>query len=153
MLTDGVLNNDDTTVRTKNGFTFVDDFLLKRLKKIVEATDAKIILSSDWRFDRFSDNPSDYNELKAALEANGTPILAHTGDYMLKRGSEIIKWLENWHGDPINNFVILDDMPATEFNFTQLHGHFVHTNEKVGLTEADAAETIAILKNTDLFLS
>ena len=153
ILTDGVLNNDETVERTKTGFTFVEDRLLKRLKHIVDATNAKIVLSSDWRFDRFMDDPSDYNALKEVLEKNGTPIYAHTGNYMLKRGSEIIKWIENWHGEPINNFVILDDMPATEFNFTQLHGHFVHTNPATGLTHDDAAEAIAILKNADLFLS
>ena len=152
MLTDGVLNNEQTTVRTKNGFDFVDDHLLKKLKHIVDATDAKIVLSSDWRFDRLTDNPSDYNELKEALEKNGTPIFAHTGGYMLKRGSEIIKWLENWHGEPINNFVILDDMPVTEFMFTRLHGHFVHTDYRIGLTHENAAEAVAILKNPDLFL-
>lgn len=150
---DGVLNNDGTVERTKTGFTFVEDRLLKRLKHIVDATNAKIVLSSDWRFDRFMDDPSDYLALKEVLEKNGTPIYAHTGDYMIKRGSEIIKWMKNWHGEPINNFVILDDMPAIEFNFTQLLGHFVHTNEKVGLTHDDAAEAIAILKNADLFLS
>lgn len=153
ILIDGVLNNDQTEVRTKNGFDFVDEPLLKRLKHIVDATDAKIVLSSDWRFDRLSNNPSDYNELKEALEKNGTPIYAHTGNMMLKRGSEIIKWLENWRGEPINNFVILDDMPATEFNFTKLQGHFVHTNYRIGLTHDNAAEAIAILKNADLFLS
>lgn len=150
---DGVLNNDKTTVKTKNGFDFVDDYLLERLKKIVKQTSAKIVLSSDWRFDRFTDDASDYKELKAALEKNETPIYAHTGRAKILRGSEILDWFNNWCGTPIANFVIIDDLPANSFNFSQLKGHFVHTNYRVGLEEEDVQKAIEILNNPELMLN
>ena len=49
---DGVLNCDTTKARSPSGYIGVSDKLIKRLKKIVDDTGAKIVLSSDWRIDR-----------------------------------------------------------------------------------------------------
>ena len=46
---DGVLNDDTTPSRTKSRLIFVDREKLLRLKRIVAATGAKIVLSSTWR--------------------------------------------------------------------------------------------------------
>lgn len=47
---DGVLNEDSTPTRTKNSLVFIDSDKLLRLKRIVDATGAKIVLSSTWRY-------------------------------------------------------------------------------------------------------
>ena len=43
---DGVLNEDSTPTRTKSRMIFVDEEKLLRLKRIVETTGAKIVLSA-----------------------------------------------------------------------------------------------------------
>ena len=47
---DGVLNNAYTTDRIK-GYIGIDDNKVRLLKQIVDYFDAKIILSSTWRYD------------------------------------------------------------------------------------------------------
>ena len=49
---DGVLNSDRTARRTQSGYTFVDNRQMKNLKHIINMTGAKVVLSSDWRYDR-----------------------------------------------------------------------------------------------------
>ena len=48
---DGVLNCGTTTELTKTGDRFVENKFIERLKKIVDETGAKVVLSSDWRYD------------------------------------------------------------------------------------------------------
>ena len=76
---DGVLNDVRTKSRTAMGFQFVDTSKILRLKKIVEKTGAKIVLSSDWRYDR--DDPvlnSDFYELRDRLALHGLSFYAFT---------------------------------------------------------------------------
>ena len=49
---DGVLNEDTTPTRTQSCALFIDQEKLLRLKRIIDATQAKIVLSSTWRYDR-----------------------------------------------------------------------------------------------------
>ena len=49
---DGVLNSDRTVRKTQSGYTFVDNRQMKNLKHIINMTGAKVVLSSDWRYDR-----------------------------------------------------------------------------------------------------
>lgn len=53
---DGVLNDRKTRSQSPDGFTFVDTPKIRRLKRIIDTTDAKVVLSSDWRYDR--DDPA-----------------------------------------------------------------------------------------------
>ena len=48
---DGVLNTEDTFRKMIDGFLDIeiDEFRVEYLKKIVDATDAKIVLSSSWK--------------------------------------------------------------------------------------------------------
>lgn len=66
---DGVLNSDRTARRTQSGYTFVDNRQMKNLKHIINMTGAKVVLSSDWRYDR--DDPrynGDYHTCKTKVE-------------------------------------------------------------------------------------
>ena len=70
---DGVLNSDRTARRTQSGYTFVDNRQMKNLKHIINMTGAKVVLSSDWRYDR--DDPrynGDYHgvlQISAAISS------------------------------------------------------------------------------------
>lgn len=154
---DGVLNADLTTIeKTKNGFTFVEDRLVEKLRKIIDETGAQIILSSDWRFD--APNGSDFIQLLNKLADFGLQIEGMTGDYAWRgRGEEITEWLfrnteltiDECIMDEVPlkgfNYVILDDLPSSEFY--QHSKHLVHTNCLNGLTDEDVEKAIQILNS------
>lgn len=103
--TDGVLNSDEYFDKIK-GLKIegiedqVDVEKIKLLKKAVEETSSKVVLTSSWRYKRNA------QYLKQLLLEYG--ILVDSTPYMdNERGKEIKKWLEE-HKD-IENFVILDD--------------------------------------------
>lgn len=105
---DGVLNFEGCKEKI-NGVYFVNDNRIKLLKEIVERTNAKLVLSSDWRY--WWDEPDEsFEGLVKKLEENGmelfskTPITKHG-----YRGAEIHQWLNEWNGEEIESFVILDD--------------------------------------------
>ena len=68
---DGVLNTCRTTRRTATGYKFIGVKQVRNLWRLVTKTGAKVVLSSDWRYDR--DDPtqnSDYLELRMELHQN-----------------------------------------------------------------------------------
>ena len=93
---DGVLNSDCTARRTQSGYTFVDNKQMKNLKHIINMTGAKVVLSSDWRYDR--DDPrynGDYLELEAELLKYGVRLYGFTPELpSCHRGMEIDCWLK-----------------------------------------------------------
>ena len=141
---DGVLNNIDTITTTKSGWTFVDDFLVERLRTIVELTGAKVVLSSSWRYGMYSSGTDrqDYLELVDKLREfniqviDVTPIFSD-GD----REEEIMWWLEHRWFDS-GHYVILDDVNY----FVDLQTNFVQTSPETGLTLEDVERAIKILK-------
>lgn len=155
MLTDGVLNADSTTTEmTPEGFTFVEDVLVERVKKIIDATGAKVILSSDWRFEhpRFDDDPDakmgiNLSLLIRKLADFGINLYGMTSVSRLHRGEEIAHWLEQnecrYGGIDNINYVILDDLPWHEFLYHE--EHLVQTDDYVGITDEDVEKAIAIL--------
>ena len=147
---DGVLNNAWTAERSPGGYTGVSDELIRNLKKIVSATGAKIVLSSDWRLVRHHLIRSrDYRYLAGKLQTIGNlKISGHTDDISWnRRGAEISKYLED-HPE-ITEFVILDDIPFSDFFTGKLSDHLVLTDSGEGLTDADAAEAVQILQEAD----
>ena len=74
---DGVLNSDRTARRTQSGYTFVDNRQMKNLKHIINMTGAKVVLSSDWRYDRDdrrlrnSGRPDRYRAEQRSLGSDG----------------------------------------------------------------------------------
>lgn len=147
---DGVLNYDGYSRFTSTGAMFVDPVLIKRLKKIIDFTGARVVLSSTWRSGIFdirdgknnTTDARDAAELIAELHKYGVEIYSATplcGPAM--RGSEIKMFLDGWRGENIENFVILDDIPV----MYPYSGRFVHTDYREGLTEADVDRAIEIL--------
>lgn len=153
---DGVLNGYGTTNETTpTGFTFVEDRLVEKLKKILDATEAKVVLSSDWRFEhpRFTQEAmgEDLRLLLEKLAEFRIELYGITSRSYPHRGWEIDNWLEDqsWKYGGLDNisFVILDDLPAYEF--MGFEDHLVHTDEYYGLTDEDVEKAIKILNEVE----
>lgn len=121
---DGVLNC--ITTKTKiEGYPFVDDEKVALLKEIINRTEAKVVLSSTWRYGwyvmdhlekmRDSDlrDVHMFEALRDKLLEYGIELLGYTEDFG-RRGDEISAWLKKWTGEPIESYVVLDDMASIE---------------------------------------
>ena len=145
---DGVLNNFHTRTVTSDGWCFVDGFLIERLRTLVKASGAKVILSSTWRdgWNREDESQNElcFIELRDALREHDIEIFdALPLPLRMRRSIAIREFFEKWKGEPIEEFVILDDWNDME-EFT---GHLVLTNPRFGLTNDDVAKALKILKS------
>jgi hypothetical protein len=95
---DGVLNCASTKNPRKLPY-FVDRKLLKRFKRLVQRTKAKVVLSSTWRYD-----PAGLFSAKHW----GIPFIGAIPDMPSKpRSVEIKTWLK--HHPNVERFVVIDD--------------------------------------------
>lgn len=144
---DGVLNEDTTPSRTKSRVVFIDQEKMLRLKRIVDATDAKIVLSSTWRYDR--DDPqynADFLELQEAFWNIGLEFYDYTpvDAIGIRRGMEIKAWL-GLHRGEVDCFIILDD-ELFDFEERGLLPYLIKTEfGDGGLTETHAQAAIDLL--------
>lgn len=118
-----------------------------RLNRVLEATDARIVLSSAWR----------YMLIGRAMSLIGFEYLLRTHGVMSgrlvgrtcadedvkERGWQIHEW-RKVH-DHRGRYVVIDDMDA---HISKLHP-FVHVDGAVGLTDADADAAIRLLTKGD----
>lgn len=168
---DGVLNYlPDRPRETVPNFVQQDErcyglnpALVAQLKRIIEATDAKIVISSSWRHfhDYLPYQPKrDWRDVLAerlgmprkSIIIGETPTLVTrrmdeygTSKYTL-RGREIRQWLEEnkkRFNTPIT-YCILDDEVD---DITSVLGkkRVIHVNYKQGLTDSDVTKAIRIL--------
>ena len=116
-----------------------DPRAVANLRKILEATDAGIVISSSWRY------AHSLNSLRRMWEKRGLPgriiDTIPCGATYITRGEDIECWL-NRHN--CHSFVIIDDLD--DF-FPSQHDRYVETNPIVGITEADAVKSIEILNS------
>ena len=148
---DGVLNNEHTKENNPSGYAGISMKLVCNLRRIVEATDAKIILTSSWKYG-WNQNcfccDDDVIYLLDKLEKCGLSIYDRTYDEKLEdffytdRGVGIRHFLES-HND-MEGYVIIDDHLFMDFDEEQKN-HFVHTESNKGLTEDDVKKAIEIL--------
>ena len=153
---DGVLN-----CRTSKSYchddicgviTGIDSDKVRRLAKIVEATGAEIVLSSDWKdgWSKYytSSKPSHAKYLDNHLYKKGRLTIKdktpNTSKGSWYRGDEILTYLRS-HQD-ITDYVILDDTFFEDFSTKEIEEHLVLTNYKLGLTDSDVDRAISILK-------
>lgn len=148
---DGVLNDDETYEKAPYGGAGIDDHHIYQLKQLVDNTNAKVVLSTDWRFNspEFRDQypnwktaPLDWDYMINKLNKFKIPVVDITHDRCLTRGNEITMFL--LRQTPPFSYVILDDLPLTEFT-THLP-HLIHTNPATGLTWDDVWKAQDILK-------
>ncbi len=146
---DGVLNCKYTEERFA-GYVFVSDDKIRLLKKIIEATDAKIVLSSSWREgwfykDHVAHATSTELDLFEALWDKLLEFDIELFDYTAElghRGLEIDAWLKGC-AEEIEAYVILDDMDESEL--VPHSSHIVQTDFSLGLTEKDVIIVIEML--------
>ena len=115
---------------------------VERLRKILDETDSKIIISSDWKSDKLPNKMLDLlriHDLDKYWYADNIvikkPIMAFEQRYL-----EITDSLNRY---PIDNYVVLDDMKALGEYFPN---NSVITNDYISVN--DMNEAIKILKKT-----
>ena len=111
---DGVLNSEMScaNINLKQGETYgVDDIYLNRLKKIIENTNAQIVLSSSWRLENNKLNEIIKELDKIEVELLDTTInLNGNGN----RVDEILSWINN---NNINEtWIAIDDYDLHKMN-------------------------------------
>lgn len=149
---DGVLNSSysHSIATNEKGWMWdeVSDFHLEKLKRIVDETDAKIVLSSSWReyHPILTGEPKITDDLLKVLvkkfEKVGLSIYDVTPELRLQiRGNEIKQWLDS-HSE-IDKYVIIDD--DYEFRYEQ-EPFVVRTTMTNGLTDELTDLAISLLK-------
>ena len=160
---DGVLNTEDYFASLKDkGLPTEDSFgnlfspeAIENLRKIIEAMDAQIVVSSSWRFAGLGTLKQMWKERSlpgnlydiTSLNVADDYIRAHMEDQSFDfyeamtsaREMEISAWLQE-HPE-VTNYVILDDLES----FRQPEAHLVQINPKTGIATDDAERVITIL--------
>lgn len=101
---DGVLNNSFSKTQAPSGVIGIDSDKVKRLRQIVEATGAKLVLTSSWKTDQGEDR--DYMLRKLGRER--LHVLMHTVDDGKNRWEGIRRWIGRY-GENMESYIILDD--------------------------------------------
>lgn len=149
---DGVLNYVGCD-SSYGGLYFVAEEKLRILADLVERTNAKIVLTSTWRYG-FIDllNGEEtfeadlYQALADALEEHNLSIYGCTGEEEETRGAEIEMWITSIE-EPLGAFVILDDMGIEQFG--KYGKYLVQTNINTGLEVQHIDQAIQILTEND----
>lgn len=140
---DGVLNNHDfASEQYKNGINIyaedrLDPTSIECVKRIVDATNAKIVLSSSWRWSKEA-----YDAVAAQLALVDLKIFDTTNIDIrvnLSRSGEIQEWLNN---NEYDSYLILDD---DEIKGEELERHHIQTTPLYGLTDEHVDPAIKIL--------
>jgi hypothetical protein len=132
---DDVLNTSKTLERGE----LFETAKIGLLNDILERTDAKIVVTSNWRL---AATPEELEEImvEAGVLAAGrvTGVTPWIED--LSRGAEIKAWLKN-APVPVSEFVILDDRTDME-TFAQ---RLVQTDPRFGLVPGQVEDVIGLL--------
>lgn len=145
---DGVLNSQQSmmsqNVKGVCDYEGLDRTGLGLLRKLVELTGAKIVISSTWRHDG-------HEPIAGAFEACGwrgiiihKTIIGITPFLSTNRGGEIDDWLST-HPECTNYVIIDDDADMLDSQ----KDHFVHTDGVLGFTLYDMVKAMDILGVVD----
>lgn len=139
---DGVLNTTSNWgIKLVNGVWeggTIEPAKVSAINQIVDATGAKIVVSSMWRVGRtVEDLQKLLNDEGAEFEIIGT-----TPEAPRERWGQILKWLQSHSGALNSHYVIIDDWLEAGWGHS---GHFVNTDPEVGITDADVQKAIEIL--------
>ena len=149
----------------KDGMWALSDEKQKLLGKILEKTNAKIVLSSSWRYATIERTKEHLTKEGFLFNDKliGVTIRAYqwlekgTGIHLsIPRGVEIKQWLDthihsnngkDWNRKEVGKdftYVILDD--DTDMLLEQ-KDHYLNTNSEIGLTDDVVSGAVAILNN------
>lgn len=147
---DGVLNSDEyDKQRDMSINTNIDETRLPLLKKIVDVTGAKIVLSTTWRR-HWNKNAEDCDAvgqwMNALFAKYGLEIYGKTPQLSFRAGrkAEVLSWLE-FPPERIESYVILDDCI---FGWEEIGDRLVKTSPSKGrgLEERHVNQAIEILQ-------
>ena len=146
---DGVLNKRFSKSYAPSGCTGIENSALKKLRKIIEETGARVVLSSTWKSEldknlHYATADGKYMLNKFRYEG-GFHLLDKTPDAekCILRGAEINSWLSK--KNDVESFVILDDIEFDDFHIFGYIDHLVLTDPSVGITDEDVEKAIGIL--------
>ena len=141
---DGVLNCRDTEETINDGKVVgVEDEKIERLKQIVDATRAVIVLVSSWKLHR--DDHSDSSPMRylnRKLFEHGLKIYDYTIDRSDNRGYGILKWYS--HRD-VSKWIVLDDEIFGDYKIYGIVNHLVKPSFEKGLQDEHVAQAIEML--------
>ena len=143
---DGPLNTgrNDFLDPDRYGHHF-DDAAVRNLRRIVEETGAKIVVSSSWRHMGLERIRDIWERWGLPGDIVGcTPGAWGSDRVFSSRGEEIRQWLtENADSDDV--YVILDDMDAMEA-LEEQKDYWIRINPHTGISIDDATTAITLLK-------
>lgn len=142
---DGVLNG------VCDKFCGVNTDCAKRLQRIIDATGAKLVISSSWRYMILQGAMTDLG-FQYLLGTHGitADVIGHTcsDDNVPQRGEQIRAWLRTHRPRP-EKWLTIDDGGNVEFpNFSEKQ--WVQTNGAIGLTDEDVDWVIHLLGVKDV---
>lgn len=150
---DGVLNCDTTKEKvadyTGTRYIGVDDDLVEKLAKIINATDAEIVLTSSWKTCWDVTMPNDEMEpmakyLVLKLKKQGLHIIDRTIDRDKgDRGYGIKRWLKRF--PEVERWVVLDDQEYLDYEEQGILPHLIKTSFSCGLTDENVSDAIKFL--------
>ena len=126
---DGVLNYVYCEARAPCGCLGIEDAPLAVLRKIVDRTGAKIVLTSTWKME-WSKNPelrsADGEYLDQKIKQAGMEIYDKTQDNIYDRGMGIQTWLSR-HPE-VTNWIVLDDNVFNDYRCSGIMPHLIQTS-------------------------
>lgn len=142
---DGVLNNEKMAKNSADDALF-DRNCVAVMNNLVKASGANVVISSAWRQVYPLDQLADHLAASGATFVD--KIIGYTPDYVCGRSNEIAEWFKlhdeamSLGANDVESFVILDDIS----NMGELQDNLVNTDPRVGLTQADAAKALSMLR-------
>lgn len=140
---DGVLNRHLYNEMSQSND--IDAECVANLNRVLNETDARIVLSSAWRYMLIGKAMSlvgfDYLLRTHGVVANRLVGRTPADEEVTERGWQIHQWRKEH--DHRGRYVVIDDM---DLHISPLHP-FVRTQGDVGLTDIDAGKAIGILNS------
>lgn len=154
---DGVLNSEEFYMAHKEDIELqqIDEVCVKRLKQIVDATNAKIVLSSSWRggWDKDPKKIDQFCMQLVKMLAKYDLVIVDRTCYLetWDRSKEVQIWIKE-QKERIDSFLILDDY---NYNWKKrgYEEHWIQTDfADGGLKEEHIQRAIQILNRKSSFL-
>jgi hypothetical protein len=140
---DGVLNAGAFCATAES--SSLDTAAVHHLNAILEATGAKLVLSSSWRYLILSGSMT-VQGFEYLLRTHGVAkgrLIDHTcaDEATAGRGRQILRWLDE-HG-PVEAWAVVDDLAIEDLG--EQRWRHVRTDARAGLSAADAQAIVRVL--------